>query len=115
MNIADIFLLPMKKLKSADEGLPTKIFEYQALGKPIICCSNGESAQYIESTKSGIVVSPGNPKALADGVSRLYQDEVLTWELGANGQKYVNQNMTVEKIGERVSNLFISHGIVSQQ
>lgn len=107
LNLADIFLLPMKEIKTADEGLPTKIFEYQAMGKPIVCSSRGESARYIKFTRSGVVVDPGNPKALADVISTLYKDENLIWELGENGQKYVRENLSVGKIGERIYNVFM--------
>lgn len=113
LNLADAFLLPMKEMKAADEGLPTKIFEYQAMGKPVICCSRGESTRYIRSTRSGIVISPGDPKALADVITKLYKDKELAWELGTNGQKYVRENLTVEKIGERIYNVFLSCGIIS--
>ena len=40
---ADIFLLPMSPSRVIDQGLPTKILEYQALGKPIVCVSTGEA------------------------------------------------------------------------
>jgi glycosyltransferase involved in cell wall biosynthesis len=107
LNLADIFLLPMKEIQTADEGLPTKIFEYQAMGKPIVCSSRGEPARYIKFTRSGVVVDPGNPKALADVISTLYKDENLIWELGENGQKYVRDNLSVGKIGERMYKVFM--------
>lgn len=113
LNLAEIFLLPMKDIKAANEGLPTKIFEYQAIGKPVICCSRGEPARYIRSTRSGVVIDPGDPKALAVVILKLCKDEGLNRELGANGQKYIRENLSVEKIGERVYNVFVSCGIVS--
>ncbi len=108
LNLADACLLPMKEIKAADEGLPTKIFEYQAMGKPVVCCSSGESAQYIKSTRSGVVINPGNPKALADAIFRLYRNKEFTRELGMNGRKYVCENLSVEKIGERLYKIFSS-------
>jgi len=52
LNSADIFILPMSPVKGFDLGLPTKILEYQAIGKPIVCVSNEEPGKYIERTKS---------------------------------------------------------------
>ena len=46
-------------------------------------------------------------------ILRLCKDERLNRELGLNGQKYVRENLSVEKIGERVYNVFVSCGIVS--
>ncbi|MFX0206995.1 MAG: glycosyltransferase family 4 protein [Candidatus Hodarchaeota archaeon] len=108
LNLADIFLLPMKKINAVDEGLPTKIFEYQAMGKPIICCSRGESARYIKSTQSGLVVNPEDPKSLALAIMNLYKNRELILKLGANGQKYVNKNLSIERIGERFYNFIDS-------
>ena len=49
LNTADIFILPMSPIKGFDEGLPTKILEYQAIAKPIVCISNEEPGRYIEN------------------------------------------------------------------
>jgi len=106
LRSADVFLLPMKHAKAVEEGLPTKIFEYQALGKPIICSSHGEPATYINSTKSGLVVKPGDSEALAQAILRLYRDKKLAWELGENGRRYACQHLTCEKIGERLHKVF---------
>jgi len=38
---ADVFMLPMSPASFVDEGLPSKVFEYQAYGRPVVCCSNG--------------------------------------------------------------------------
>jgi len=91
-----------------DEGLPTKVFEYQAYGKPIICCSKGEPARYVEAVRSGLVVKPGDPEAIAQAVLRLYKNRNLGDELGLNGWKHVSENLTSEKIGERMYNVFLS-------
>jgi len=106
LNSAHVFILPMKPLEAPERGLPTKILEYQACGKPIICCSEGESARYVGSTKSGLITKPGDSEALTSAILRLYRDEKLREELGMNGWNYVSQNMTFEKIGERMVKVF---------
>jgi len=106
LNSAHVFILPMKPLEAPERGLPTKILEYQACGKPIICCSEGESARYVSSTKSGIVVRPGDSEALANAILRLHEDERLRRELGMNGWNHISRNMNFEKIGERMVRVF---------
>jgi glycosyltransferase involved in cell wall biosynthesis len=108
LSSADVFLLPMSERKTVEEGLPTKLFEYQAFGKPVVCCSDGEPARYVRSTASGLVVKLGDAKALANAIWRLYNDENLAKALGANGREYIYQNLTCEKIGERMYNVFSS-------
>jgi glycosyltransferase involved in cell wall biosynthesis len=96
---ADVFVLPMADLSFVELGLPTKVFEYQSLGKPIICVSSGELAHYVETTKSGIVVKPSDARELADAVIKLHRDNALREELGLNGKDYVLKNMTSQQIG----------------
>ena len=107
LNFADVFLLPHRSLEAAERGLPTKLFEYQACGKPIICSSRGEPAQYVQSTRSGIVVPPEDPEALSEVVLELYRDKEKRQRLGSNGWKYVSENLTYERIGERMYQVFL--------
>jgi colanic acid biosynthesis glycosyl transferase WcaI len=83
LNSADIFLLPMNlDSGAADQGLPTKLLEYQALGKPIVCISNGEAARYINKTQSGLVATTRQPQELAELIMQLVNDQDLAknWE-----------------------------------
>jgi glycosyltransferase involved in cell wall biosynthesis/SAM-dependent methyltransferase len=102
LGSADVFVLPMAGMSFVDLGLPTKVFEYQAYGKPIICVSGGEPARYVEATGSGLVVKPNDVGGFAEAVVKLYKDRKLAAELGWNGWRYVLENLTVELIGERI-------------
>lgn len=101
LNTADVFLLPMN-FGVIDYGLPTKILEYQVLGKPIVCISSGEAGRYIERTKSGLVLKEKDSKKLAEMIKKLIIDENLAKQLGTNGFEYINKNLTLEKVGERL-------------
>lgn len=102
LNSADIFLLPMNSKGVIDEGLPTKILEYQAIGKPIICISDGEPGRYVLRTQCGLVVSPNQPSQLVEAIMHLVNDPLLSKQLGDNGYNYVTNNLTFEKIGKRL-------------
>ena len=65
----------MANMAFIDSGLPTKIFEYQSYGKPILCVSNGEAARYIELTQSGIVVPLEDSEALHKAIIDLCTDK----------------------------------------
>jgi glycosyltransferase involved in cell wall biosynthesis len=101
LSNADIFLLPMSSSQVIDQGLPTKLFEYQALGKPIICISSGEAGQYIAKTQSGLVTASRQPEELAQLIMHLVNNEELMKKLGTNGYNNVNRYLTVEIIGKR--------------
>ncbi len=96
---ADALLLPLSGGSSIEKGLATKVYEYQAAGKPIICCSAGYPGRYVRETKSGIVVEPGNYKALARAIRKLHKEREVGLALGGAGQRWVEANMTFERIG----------------
>ena len=98
----------MADMSFADLGLPTKVFEYQAYGKPIICVSGGEPARYVESTNSGLIVKPKDASGFAEAVITLYTNEEFGTKLGLNGREYVSEHLTSEKIGDRMYKLFES-------
>jgi len=108
LGSADVFVLPMASASFVDEGLPTKVFEYQAYGKPIVCVSGGEPARYVAATGSGLVVKPKDAHGFADAVVRLYRDRKFAAELGWNGWQHVSENLTAEKIGEHMYEVLAS-------
>lgn len=99
MNTADVLILPMKSFGRPYLGIATKLYEYQAIGKPIICCGDGEQAKYIEETNSGIVVKPGDYKAIASTVIYLSKNPNLANRLGKNGRNYVVNKLSLNAIG----------------
>jgi glycosyltransferase involved in cell wall biosynthesis len=108
LRSADAFLLPMSPASFVEEGLPAKIFEYQSYGKPIVCISDGEPARYVQATHSGLVVRQKDTDGLVRAILKLYRNRKLASELGENGRLHVSSNMTTEKIGERMYEIFAS-------
>lgn len=106
LGSADVFVLPMSTVSFVDLGLPAKVFEYQAYGKPIVCVSGGEPARYVKATGSGLIVKQKDVVGFAEAVFSLYEDRELGAELGLKGREYVSRNLTAERIGERMCEVF---------
>jgi glycosyltransferase involved in cell wall biosynthesis len=102
---ADALLLPLNGIGSIEMGISSKLYEYQAAGKPIICCSNGQPARYVSETKSGIVVKPGDYKTLAKSILYLRGNRIAADELGKFGREYVENNLSIDKIGFKMKKL----------
>lgn len=103
---ADALLLPLSGLDSIEMGVSSKLYEYQAAGKPIICCSNGQPARYVSETKSGIVVRPGAHEALAKAILYLKENKDVAEKLGASGREFVVNNVSIEKVGSKMMAVF---------
>jgi len=66
---------------------PLKIFEYMAMGKPVVSSQVGVIPEYIEG--AGLLYPEGDIPALADRLSTLLSDSMLRERLGAEGRKRV--------------------------
>ena len=86
-RIADVFTLP-----SYVEGLPIALLEAMALGLPSISTNVYAIPEAVKNLKTGIVIEPDDPKALAEAILKLKDDPGLRSELGSNGRKFVVEN-----------------------
>ncbi len=64
---------------------PVKIFEYMAMGKPIVASAAGPVAEYI--SRAGVTVPPGDVIGLAHAISRLLDDPELAATLGGHARR----------------------------
>jgi len=103
---ADALLLPLSGMENVEKGISSKLYEYQAAGRPIICCSSGMPGRYVSETGSGIVVKPGDQEALAEAVLYLKKNRAVAESLGAAGKRYVENNLSIEKIGSKMMMTF---------
>ncbi len=70
---ADLLVLPSR----ISEALPLSIMEAFAAGVPVVTTNLGGQAELIEKSKAGILVEPGNPKALAEAIAKLQKNKLL--------------------------------------
>ena len=105
LHKSDVLLAPMQKSKLGNFSLPTKILEYQAVGRPIICCSDGAVGTYVEQTNSGLKVNQGDLDSFINSILRLESDFELCERLGKNGRKHIEKENTFEIIGIRLSDI----------
>jgi colanic acid biosynthesis glycosyl transferase WcaI len=111
---ADVLLLPLKDFGRPYLGISSKLYEYQAVGKPIVCCTEGQPAEYVKETGSGIVVKPGDHKTLAEAILYLKENCELAKNLGTSGRQYVKQKLSIEKIGQEAITVF-NHALKSSE
>jgi glycosyltransferase involved in cell wall biosynthesis len=94
---ADAGAVLLRDLPIFRGALPTKMFEVMAAGLPVLLAARGESAQLVERAGAGVVVPPGDPRALADACRLLRDDPPLREELGAAGRRFVESTLGVER------------------
>jgi glycosyltransferase involved in cell wall biosynthesis len=69
------------------EGLPTVIFEAMAEGVPVVATRHAGIPEAVEHGRTGLLVSPGDPPALADAIERLVANPELRRAFGAEARR----------------------------
>ena len=113
MAAADCLLLPLSGFGSIEKGISSKLYEYQAAGKPIICCSDGQPGRYTLDTRSGVVVKPGDYVALAKAILFLRDNPKVAEQFKISGREYVKANLSIEKIGLKIERI-VSQAILNK-
>jgi glycosyltransferase involved in cell wall biosynthesis len=109
LDKADVLILPLATFYKSGKpylGMSSKLYEYQAVGKPIISCSRGVPTAYIRDTHSGLVVDPGDFVALSKAVLELKQNSNAAFAMSENGRKYVKNEASLEAIGLNMKEIF---------
>jgi hypothetical protein len=106
LSDADALILPLSGLGSIEQGISSKLYEYQAAGRPIICCSRGEPGRYVEASNSGIVVAPGDIEGLSNSILFLRSNPDAAREMGRRGREHVRSSLSVEAVGRKMISVF---------
>ncbi|NPA71676.1 MAG: glycosyltransferase family 4 protein [Gammaproteobacteria bacterium] len=95
--------------RASKTGLfPLKVFESMACGVPVIVSDYPGMADMVRECGCGLVVPPGDPKALAAAVRELYLDEKRRVEMGKKGREAVLSNYSWDKRAEETENILLS-------
>jgi L-malate glycosyltransferase len=97
----DIAVLPSKA-----EGLPNAVLEYLAAGLPTVASRVGGNAEIVQDGKTGLLVPPDDPSALAEALLRLLRDPGFAATLGGLGREYVTSEFSFRRMIENTDQLY---------
>jgi len=84
------------------------ILEAMACGKPVVASNIGGPTHIIKEGKTGFLVPPGQPKAIAERILELLNDESRMKEMGRNARRVVVRRYSWDKIAEAYHKLYNS-------
>lgn len=111
IDMADVTVCPIPPFSFYKMSSPIKLFEYMAMGKPVVAnIEIPEHKEVIEQSGGGLLVQY-EPDAFASGILTLLNDEQMARELGNNGKNWVFSNRTYDilavKLKKRLQTLII--------
>jgi len=107
-DIADIWrrshiaVLPSR----GGEGLPRALIEAAASARPIVTTDVPGCNRIVENGKSGLIVPPDDPEALADALQRLVADRELRERYGAAGRTIVERGFSLRHVTDAVTSVY---------
>jgi glycosyltransferase involved in cell wall biosynthesis len=84
---------------------PIKIFEYMAVGKPVVAGRIGQVEEIITDGETGMLFEPGNIEQLAAVLAKLAGDQGLCHRLGENASAWVRKERTWDNNARQVAAL----------
>ncbi len=88
----DVSVLPSVKR----EGLPKTVIEAMAYARTPVVTDSGGSPELVVDGESGLVVPPGDPRALAEAITRLYRDREACREMGRRARELIDTEFRIE-------------------
>jgi glycosyltransferase involved in cell wall biosynthesis len=77
-------------LLSSAEGLPTSLIESISIGIPFISTPVGGISELASSSKAGILVSPNEPREVAQAIIKINTDRSLWNSMSSSGKAYAS-------------------------
>ena len=97
----DLGLVTLRDTPLFQDVLPSKIFEYMAMQKPLLIGVGGEARKTVEDAGVGEFVPPENVPALVEAITRLSQQPERLEQMGRSGRNYVIENFDRRSISRR--------------
>jgi glycosyltransferase involved in cell wall biosynthesis len=101
IRAADVFALP-----SPAEPFGLAILEAMALGKPVVAARAGGPMEIVVEGETGLLIPPGDPRALADAILRLVGSPTDRAAMGRLGRERFESRFTAARMAEEVSEVY---------
>jgi len=101
LSALDLFVLP-----SSNEGLPRSILEAMAAAVPVVATNVGGNADLVVPGRTGLLVPPRDPGALAAAIEKLLRAPDTAREMGRAGRLMVEQHFSLRAAALGVERVF---------
>lgn len=107
LNAANALLVHLRKDPLFEITIPSKTQAYMAVGKPVLMAVDGDAADLVRQSNSGVVAESESPLALAEAAERmasLNAEELLA--MGERARAYYQQHLALQVGVRRFGEVF---------
>lgn len=88
----------IKVLSSRRESCPHVVGEAMMMARPVVATATTGASELIEDGRTGLLSPIGDPRALADRISRLLADPEEARQMGLRGRAWARENLHVDVV-----------------
>ncbi len=88
------------------EGVPQALAQALAMARPVVATDVGSTAELVVHERTGLLVPPNDPAALAAAVDRMLREPSFARECGARGRQHVVDHYANSAMISRVLSLY---------
>ncbi|CAN5434669.1 glycosyltransferase family 4 protein [soil metagenome] len=95
---SDVLLVPLADVPEVAKSIPIKLYDFSAVGRPVVVAAAGEPARIAAEHQSALVVRPGDESALADAVRTLRDDPDDATALAERSRRFAVEHLRSAQI-----------------
>lgn len=108
INAADLCIVTLLDIPLFHGALPTKLFDYMACNKPVLCGVSGEAKELIEEAQAGLIFSPNNEKQLADLILKTLDEIDAGPATAMNSFEFIKNNYGLSQMNRLIETLILN-------
>ncbi len=93
LRASDSLLVSLSAAPQLRSFVPSKLFDFCAVGRPVILAAAGEAARLATEAGAALAVPPQRPEEIAAAVRRLRDDSSLRERLVTGGRRFASENL----------------------
>jgi glycosyltransferase involved in cell wall biosynthesis len=103
---ADAALVSLKDEPVLRGAVPMRLYDAMAARLPVVCSAVGEAARIVIDAGAGVVVSPGDPRALARAIEELRSSPNRD-AMAERGRRFVEEHRDLRVLGAKMEAVLI--------
>src|SRR5262249_14514313 len=90
------------------EGISNSVMEYMAAGRPSVVTDGGGSRELVIDGRTGFLVPPSDPQAMAIKIAALLDRSDLAEEMGLAAQQHLLRQFSLEQLADNTLRMYRS-------
>lgn len=87
-------------------GIPNKLFDYMAVGIPVVVSYFPNITEIVEESKCGLLIDPTDPQKVADAILYLLEHPKEAQKMGTSGRKAVEEKYNWENMEKKLLRVY---------